>query len=180
MAGEACEVPSRQRRRFQGAGRPNVRPSSSTARTISASSPTPHAKPKRRPFTRPSPIRRDRALSVSRRAAAADAAWETERARQDTRSSAGDEPERRRRVDAVQHLVEGAVTAEDVERLDLTGRLARDLGRLAACARQAEAPCPPGSASRTPASLSSSTPEAQGFAMRSLAIGERHTQDGVA
>ena len=118
------------------------RPSGGRARRPRARSPRRgrcrQAKPKRRPFTRPTPIRRGRAAPASRRAAAADRAREPERPRQHARPASGDEPERGAVVDAVQHLVERAVATEDVQRRRPAGDLARDLGRLAGSARQPE------------------------------------------
>ena len=70
--------------------------SESIRRTSSASSPMPALKAKRRPLTRPRPIRR----VVGRRQRAAPrhgVARSAERSRKDARSAAGDEPERDRR-----------------------------------------------------------------------------------
>ena len=105
-----------------------LRPSSSTRRTSSASKPRPALKPKRRPFTRPS--------ADPPRAALGDAlrrvdriARKPERAREDARPAAREEPERHVGLDAVQHLVVRPVAAEHVDRVDLSRR-PRDLGRL--------------------------------------------------
>ena len=62
-------------------------------------------------------------------------ARQSERARQDACAPAGDEADRRAAGDAVQRLVEAAVPGEDVDRLDLAIRLARELGRVAGALR---------------------------------------------
>jgi hypothetical protein len=56
-------------------------------------------------------------------------ARQSERARQDVRASAGDEPDGRVGPYPVQHLVEGAVTGKDVDGLGVSGRLG-ELGRM--------------------------------------------------
>ena len=62
-------------------------------------------------------------------------ARQPERARQHACAPAGDEADRRAAGDAVQRLVEAAVAREDVDRLDLAVRLARELGRVAGAFR---------------------------------------------
>ena len=92
-----------------------ARPSASTRRTAAASKPRPAAKPKRRPSTRPSVIRRVRRATIASamRSAASQGPRQPESAREHARAAARDRAERRRPARAaVQHLVDGAVSAE--------------------------------------------------------------------
>ena len=87
------------------------------------------------------PMRRGRALPASRRAASADPRGSPSARGSTLVPPPGMSPSGVA-VDAVQHLVERAVPAEDVQRIDLARGLARDLRRLAACRSSAGAPCP--------------------------------------
>ena len=121
-------------RTFPARPRSCVRPRASTLRTSSASKPTPAENPKRLSLTRPSEMRR--VLPCEQPARGSDGvARQPERARQHACTAAGDEADRRAAGDAVQRLVEAAVPREDVDRLDLAVRLARELGRVAGALR---------------------------------------------
>ena len=96
------------------------RPSASTRRTSSASSPMPAEKPKRRPFTRPDRDR-PRASGLERLGdpprRGRRVARQAERPREHVRPAARQEAERHARRRAVQHLVDAAVPREDDHRV---------------------------------------------------------------
>ena len=101
------------------------RPRASCRRISSASRPTPAAKPKRRPFARPSEIRRVRP-SASRARRGDGLARQAERPRQHARPPSRDEAEHGLRPDAVEHFVEAAVAREDDHPVCV--RVPRELG----------------------------------------------------
>ena len=126
--------------RSPGRAPPGARPSASRRRTASASKPSPAEKQKRRPFTDPE---RDPAQSRlgDRRARSARSfdriAGHAERARQDARPAARQEPERHLAVGAVQRLVVRAVAGEHEDRVDIRRcSLGRELGGVAGTLRE--------------------------------------------
>ena len=113
------DQPRERRREHEVAGALAVRPSRPSASTPPDQlrvEPDPALKAKRRPFARPSEIRRGPARGEPPRRRDR-VARQPERARQHARPAAGDEPERHAPRRAVDDLVEAAVAREDVDRV---------------------------------------------------------------
>ena len=155
----------RERRRRPGL-RPPARPSASTARTSSASSPSPAAKRNRRSTAgapcerRLDPAERDRPLARRRRArtrAASTGSRGSPSARgENARPAAGDEPDRDVALEPVHDLVEAAVAGEDVDPLALRSASRGELGRMPGAARVSTVSSGPAAASSRSTAATSS------------------------